>query len=114
MKSVTTIAVNHNVAANRFDAHVGAEVAIAEYRLTPGTITFTHTFVPPGLSNRGIASQLIAAGLKMAREHDLKVVSQCQFVSAYMRRHPEVQDLLTEEGRRSLNCDAARMLATGK
>lgn len=102
MNAATTIAVNHDIAASRFDVHVDGKMAVAEYRLAPGTITFTHTLVPPELSNRGIASQLITAGLKTARERNLKVIPQCRFVSSYMRRHPEVQDLLTEEGRKLL------------
>lgn len=90
--------MRNNVAANRFEADVDGRLSVAEYRLTPGVVTFTHTRVPPELSNRGIATQLIVAGLKMARERNLKVIPQCRFAAAYMRRHAEVQDLLTEEG----------------
>jgi len=89
-----TIAVTHNVAASRFEAQAAGLLAIAEYRLGPGTVTFTHTRVPDQLAGRGIATQLIEAGLTMARERNLRVIPQCSFVAAYMRKHPDVQDLL--------------------
>ncbi len=95
--------ITNNAAAHRFEVQVDGLLSVAEYRLDPGIVTFTHTLVPPALSNRGIASKLIEAGLNMARERGLKVMPQCRFVAAYMRRHPEVQGLLAEEGRTLLN-----------
>ena len=88
------IQVLHNAAASRFEARVSGLLSVAEYRLGPRTLTFTHTGVPKSLSNRGIASQLVEAGLRMARERGLRVVPQCSFVAAYLRRHPGDRNLL--------------------
>ncbi|MEJ0006736.1 MAG: GNAT family N-acetyltransferase [Steroidobacteraceae bacterium] len=93
------IVVTHNQAASRFEAQVSGQLALAEYCLAPGTVTFTHTRVPEQLSGRGIATQLIKAGLAMARERGLQVIPQCTFVAAYIEKHPEVQDLLANTGR---------------
>lgn len=99
MDTRTPIEVIHNVAASRFEATVAGVLSVAEYRLSPQTLTFTHTLVPPEMANRGIASRLIEAGLAWARENNLKVVPKCRFAAAYLRRHPESQDLLSQEGR---------------
>jgi predicted GNAT family acetyltransferase len=57
-------------------------------------ITFRHTEVPPALEGRGIGSRLIRGALEFARAKSLKVVPQCPFVSAYMAKHAEFNDLL--------------------
>ena len=53
----------------------------------------THTAVDPRLQGRGIAAALVAAALDHARREGLKVVPQCSYVDAYMRRHPQTEDL---------------------
>jgi predicted GNAT family acetyltransferase len=57
-------------------------------------ITFRHTEVPPALSGHGIASRLVRRALEFARAQGLKVVPRCPFVSAYMAKHSEFNDLL--------------------
>jgi predicted GNAT family acetyltransferase len=57
-------------------------------------IIFTHTGVPPAIEGRGIGSKLVETGLDYARENGLKVRSTCWFVSKYIRRNPEYQDLI--------------------
>jgi hypothetical protein len=86
--------VSNNEAERRYELEVEGQLAIAEYRLRPGRITFTHTEVPDALEGRGIGSRLIKAALDDARAQGLKVVPTCAFVKHYMDRHPETQDLL--------------------
>jgi predicted GNAT family acetyltransferase len=86
--------VRNNTAQNRFELDVDGEQAVAYYRLTPGVITFIHTEVPQALSGRGIGTKLIGDALEMVREQGLKVVPQCPFVSAFVGKHPEYNDLL--------------------
>jgi predicted GNAT family acetyltransferase len=86
--------VRNNTAQNRFELHVDGEQAVAYYRMAPGVITFIHTEVPQALSGRGIGTKLIRGALEMVRAQGLKVVPQCPFVSAFMGKHPEYNDLL--------------------
>jgi predicted GNAT family acetyltransferase len=37
---------------------------------------------------------LVAEALRWARTQGLRVQPRCSYVAAYMRRHPETQDLL--------------------
>jgi predicted GNAT family acetyltransferase len=90
-----TFAVRDAPERKRFEIDLGhCSFAIAEYRLAPGSITFTHTKVPDGHEGEGLGTALIRAGLSAARERGLKVVPICPFFAAYIRKHPEEQDLL--------------------
>jgi predicted GNAT family acetyltransferase len=53
-----------------------------------------HTETPPQAQGQGIASRLVQGALDDARAKGLKVAPRCPFVSAYMGRHPEYNDLL--------------------
>ena len=86
--------VVHDTAAGRFQIEEGGRLAVLDYSLAGGTITFVHTGVPPELEGRGIGSKLARAGLDYARREALSVVPQCPFVLAYVHRHKEYADLL--------------------
>jgi uncharacterized protein len=86
--------VRNNDAEHRYELDAEGQLAIAEYRLRPGRISFTHTEVPDALEGRGIGKRLVKGALADARAHGLKVVPICPFVKHYIETHPEEQDLL--------------------
>ena len=86
--------VTHNTDKNRFEISLDGHLAVLNYMLKGNIIIFTHTGVPPAIGNRGLGSRLVETGLNYARENGLKARSTCWFVSKYIRRHPEYQDLL--------------------
>jgi predicted GNAT family acetyltransferase len=86
--------VTHNAEASRFEMSVDGHLAVLDYMLKGNIIIFTHTGVPPVVGNRGLGSKLVETGLNYARDNGLKVRSMCWFVSKYIRRHQEYQDLL--------------------
>ena len=88
------IEVTHNLEEHRFELTVDGHLARLNYMLTGKIIVFLHTEVPPAIGGRGLGVNLVEAGLAYAREHGLKVRSMCWFVSKYLRRRPEYQDLL--------------------
>ena len=85
--------VTDNRAEHRFELATDAGPAIAAYSRDGGTITFTHTVVPEEVEGHGIGSKLIAGALAQARAAKLKVIPQCPFVAAYLRRQPDAADL---------------------
>jgi uncharacterized protein len=86
--------VRDNAAASRFELEVDGQTAFAIYRASPGRITITHTEVPRELRGRGFGSALVRGALERVRAQGLKVESRCPFVSAYLGKHPEFNDLL--------------------
>ncbi len=86
--------IRNNAAANRFEVEIDGLTAVTEYRLKPGRIIFTHTEVPHELEGKGIANMLARAALDYARGDGLRVHSTCPFISAFIERHAEYQDLL--------------------
>lgn len=88
------INVVNNEAGNRFEARLGADIAVAEYMREESSIAFTHTFVPEELEGRGIGSLLARTALDFAREERLRVVPLCPFIAAYVRKHQEYMPLI--------------------
>ena len=86
--------VEHDRAAGRFWARVDGQLCVCDYRLQGDTVMFTHTEVPPALAGRGLAARLVQVALDWARAEGLKVRPLCSYVAAYLRRHPDQQDLL--------------------
>jgi predicted GNAT family acetyltransferase len=86
-------AVN-NEAAHRFEIDLGGQFATTEYKRRDGTIIFTHTEVPPGFEGKGVGNALARAALDYARSEGMRVIPRCPFVDAFIRRHPEYQDLV--------------------
>jgi len=87
-------AVRDNAALSRFELDAGGVTAFMNYRLGGGVIRLEHTETPPQARGRGIASQLTAGVLEIARKRGLKVVPRCPFVRAYLAQHPEFNDLV--------------------
>lgn len=79
--------VKHNVAQSRFEVDVEGETAVADYEIEGNRMLFTHTWVPGAARGKGIAAQLVKAGLEYAREKKLEPVPLCSYVVTYMRRN---------------------------
>ncbi len=89
--------VRDNPARSRFEMASG--VAFVEYERTGGgPIALLHTEVPEALSGQGVGSKLVRGTPYALRAEGTKVVPRCEFVAAYVARHPEYRDLLAEEG----------------
>lgn len=86
--------VMDNKARSRFELPVDGHVAFAAYEIAGDVITFTHTVVPRELEGQGIASRLIGHALEDVKARGLRVVPQCPFVAAYIKKHPEWEALL--------------------
>jgi predicted GNAT family acetyltransferase/glutaredoxin len=88
--------VADNPERSRYELRLaGALVGVAAYRLVDGELVLTHTQVDPSCEGRGFGSTLVAAALDDARERGLTVRPLCPFVAAYIRRHPELQQLVS-------------------
>lgn len=76
----------------RYDLTVdGRRAAVSQFRLEPGAIVFTHTIVRPEFEGKGLGSRLARFVLDDAVARGERIVPECPFISAYLRRHPEYE-----------------------
>ena len=85
--------VVHDAANRRFSATVDGHDCEIDYRLADGIMTITHTGVPSPIGGRGIAGELTQFAMDHARAQGWKVIPACSYAAAWMRRHPEYDDL---------------------
>jgi uncharacterized protein len=88
-----SLEVRDNPGRSRFELETPAGTAYSDYNLVGQLLTIKHTEVPEELEGQGIGSRLARGALEQARARGLKVVARCPFVSGYMQRHPEFDDL---------------------
>jgi len=87
--------VRHEPENHRFALSSGAGLAVLEYREAgPGTLAYHHTYVPPPLRGRGIASRLAAFALRHALDNGLAVIPNCPFVAAFIRKNRQYAGVL--------------------
>lgn len=88
--------VVNDASMNRYELLVDGEaVGFADYQLRDDTIVFTHTEIDPARREVGMGGELARGALNLVRaETDSRVVASCPFMSAWIGRHPEYQDLL--------------------
>ena len=84
----------HNVAEERFELRIGAEVCLLNYRRSAGKLVIYHTEVPPPFESRGLAERMTRAALDFERSENLQVEPRCSYAVYFMRKHPEYDDLL--------------------
>jgi predicted GNAT family acetyltransferase len=94
MEPTQDMPITNNAEAQRFEAQLGDDRAVAEYHLKNNIIIFTHTEVPEVMEGKGVAGRLIKTALDASRAEHYEVVPLCPFVAAYIKRHHEYQDLV--------------------
>ena len=95
MPHATTPVPVHEPEHERFSITEDGQLAVVEYAIAGQVMTVHHTRVPEAIGGRGIAGLLVRAALDHARNHGLKVRPTCSYADAWMRRHPEYEDLRT-------------------
>ena len=94
--------ITNNESSSRFESQVNGYTAILTYRCLGKNIVLDHTEVPPALEGRGIASKLAHTAMEFARSEHLVVVPLCPYVSSYLKKHPEYQNLPSEKNLKRL------------
>lgn len=93
-----TLTITHNPDDKEFKAVVEGKTAFLSYNVSPDgkTLNYFTTFVPPEIRGRHIAQNIVKFALDYAKENNFRVIPSCPFVKAYIDRHPEYKDLLTD------------------
>src|SRR6188472_2495056 len=116
-------AFRDNEERSRFELDVDGAIAFVTYRKADGAITLVHTEVPPELGGRGVGSKLGRATLEAVRAQGRKLSVECDFIRAFIGKHPEYGDLLAGEAtakeaapvyKAGCFCGAVELEVTGK
>jgi len=86
--------IKHDAARCQFSTQEDGHLCVLDYTLDGPTMVIRHTGVPQAVGGRGFAAQLMRAALDASRQQGWRVLPVCSYASAYMRRHPETEDLL--------------------
>jgi len=91
------ITVSRNDAGLQYEAELnGTPAGLIRYTLDDDVVTMAHTEVDPQFEGEGVGSELVKQALDDVRAQGKRVVPSCPFVAAYIERHPEYEDLVSE------------------
>lgn len=88
--------IEHDLQHHRFSLQYQGHQAWVQYQLHGSQMDITSTHVPDAIAGQGIAGQLNRHALEHARNAGLSVVASCSYTRAWVRRHPQYQDLLED------------------
>ena len=82
--------------AQRYEARLGdVVVGYSEYRrVERDRLILFHTEIDPAFEGRGYGSRLARGVLDDIRARGLRLTVKCPFMAAYLKRHPEYDDVL--------------------
>ena len=96
--STDTAAVQDNPAAHRYELDLDGEVVgTLSYRTTGEVVKLIHTEIAPRWEGHGLGERLVAGVLDDVRARGFHIVVLCPFVAAFLRRHPEYEDLVASK-----------------
>lgn len=79
----------------RYELRLGdAVIGFSTYRLVGRRVVFIHTEVNEEYSGRGLAERLAKFALDDVRAAGKRIVPVCPYIAAYLRRHPEYDDIV--------------------
>lgn len=82
---------HHRVEARADD---GSLTGFAQYYVRDGAYVFFHTEVDDDYEGQGIGSQIAGGVIEFVRGRGMPIAPECPFIRAYMRKHPQTQEVL--------------------
>lgn len=89
--------LQHQAAEHRYVFDLGDSLATIEYELEGDICRLTHTFVPANHQGEGIAAALTEAVLTEMKARGLRIIPECSYIVAYVKRHPEWEAIVAHK-----------------
>ena len=89
--------VIHSPGENRFVTMIDGYFSKLDYIQDGKNFVITHVGVHPELRGQGVAGRIVEVSLAYAKENSLRVIPMCSYAAAFIRRHPEYQELTSQE-----------------
>ncbi len=95
MTEQAEVTVHRNESNHHFEATLDGEVVgFVRYRNGQGQVVLIHTETFPEYEGRGIGGALARGTLDDIRARGEKAVLICPFITSYVAKHPQYQDLV--------------------
>jgi len=75
----------------------GRRAGKAEYKMREGRRVFTHTEVDDEFAGTGLANRLARFALDDVRASGGQLVPLCPFIAAYIKRHPQYDEIVDHQ-----------------
>lgn len=90
--------VENNEAERRFEIVLEDGTAFIKYVKRGGEVyNLYHTEVPEQFAGKGVGGVLAKGTLEYIKAEGKKIIPTCPFVLAYLKRHPEYQELVIKQ-----------------
>jgi predicted GNAT family acetyltransferase len=86
--------VTDNKEQSQYQISLPDDTAFISYHWRDGNRELMHTEVPQQYEGQGIASALAKFAFEDAKGSGQKVVVYCPYLAAYLRKHPEYNELV--------------------
>lgn len=89
--------IQDNTAKHRFEISLSdGDHAFISYQKDASGLALMHTIVPEQWEGKGIAGALVKQVLDKARAESVSILPYCPYVAAWLKRHPDYQDVVAE------------------
>ncbi|PWU02097.1 MAG: N-acetyltransferase [Bacteroidetes bacterium] len=92
---------------NEINHHLELEIegitAFIEYKLSGDKLFLIHTEVPKELEGKGAGTAIVLKALQYAKDHHYSIIPICPFVRAYLKRHPEWNEIVSPDAQKYLD-----------
>ena len=89
--------VRHDEEQQRYVLEINGQLlGFAQYHEEGDRQIFTHTEIDDSLSGKGMGSMLVRESLDDARQRGKRIVPVCEFIGAYVKKHPDWNDILVQ------------------
>ena len=76
--------IKHETEKSRFVIEQDDKECVLDYVLKGDSVNFTHTYVPFRLRGKGLAEELVKAGLQWANDNSLTITASCWYVKKFL------------------------------
>ena len=83
-----------NEEKKRFELTVEGKTALINYMMSGDVYQLVHTEVPAEHEGQGVGKDLVQQSLTYIKDQNKKMTPMCSFVAAYVKRHPEWQEIV--------------------
>ena len=96
-EKIMDLEIQHNEERKRFFSIIDGKEAYLTYTDNGNNVLiFDHTYVPFSLRGQSIAAKIVKNALEYARKNNFKVIPACSYVSSYIEKNEQYNDLVEE------------------